>query len=141
MIRLRAAKIEDALSLRPPGTDEKMYEAWMQGHFAGGPAWTAECNGSLVGCSGITILWPGVAMGWAVFDPELLKQNLLSVVRIYKNFIPHLMKEEGLRRIQTHFYNTNALLRWARCLGFEAEGLMRGYAPDGTDCFMCAIVR
>jgi len=141
MIKLRPAKIEDALSLRPPGTDEKMYEGWMRGHFAGGPAWAAECDGGLVGCSGITILWPGVAMGWAVFDPGLLKCNLLTVVRIYRGFIPRLMTENGIRRLQTHVYNTPVLLRWARCLGFEKEGLMRGFAPDGGDCFMCSIVR
>lgn len=141
MIRLRPAKIEDALSLRPPGTDEAMYETWMKEHLSRGPAWAAECREGLIGCSGASVLWPGVATGWAVFNPALLKSNLLSIIRIYKGFIPRLMTEHGLRRLQTHIYNTPALLRWAKCLGFEKEGLMKSFAPDGGDCWMCGITR
>ena len=136
------ATFDQAMALRPEGLDEGQYRGWMTGHFQQGPVWAGVTEGgALVGCSGLSFLWPGVAMGWAIFDPPALRNYRLTVIRTYRAWIPELMRQHGIQRLHTHVYDDQVLIRWIEVLGFKREGLMRKYGPGGQDCWMCSIIR
>jgi RimJ/RimL family protein N-acetyltransferase len=56
--------------------------------------------------------------------------------------LTYLEEKFNLRRIQfTVRVDYNIGLRWAWALGFQQEGILRGYGPDGTDYAIFGRVR
>ena len=97
-------------------------------------------DGWCIGAYGLIVLWPGVARAWGMFSTQLLK-NHGSVLALH--IVKDLRRAEkvGVRRIEattaTNHMEARAFLRW---LGFQAEGLMRAYSPDGADAYLFAKV-
>lgn len=106
-----------------------------------GPARTAIINQQILACSGIEIIWPGVAELWALFSRES-DHYFMELGRICKNVVAGFMVEAKLHRIQCHvredFWRG---LRLAQFLKFTEEGIARKYTPDGRDCITFSIVR
>jgi RimJ/RimL family protein N-acetyltransferase len=63
----------------------------------------------------------------------------------YETIIEHLIKvasDLNLRRIQAHCdVNVPKAVKFLEQIGFQREGLMRGYGEDGSDHYLYAIVR
>jgi len=85
-------------------------------------------------------MWQGVGEGWLIMSKygyDIPK----TVARYADEFFDVIMTEANLQRVQA---SVNALdprsVRFARWLGFENEGLMRKYGPDGTDYYRMARV-
>ncbi len=102
-----------------------------------GPAFTAVADGRVVGVAGVAPQWRGRAVAWALLS-ECGPPVFLAVHRAALRFFAL----QGYRRIEAGVdVRFTAAQRWARLLGFEREGLMRGYGPDGHDAYLYARVR
>jgi hypothetical protein len=107
-----------------------------------GPIWTGvDEDGSILCITGFTILWPGVAEGWGFFSSQVFKRPR-EVLGLYRRWIRAVMDSWELHRLQilVHcaLYGGD---RWAQAMGFECEGRMRRWGPDGKDYFRYALVR
>lgn len=101
------------------------------------PSWTMrDDEGRIVFFGGLTLLWPGVAEAWSVMS-DLVEEYPLAVVRECRRRIDEAFETQGLRRVQAIIADDNQrALKMMRLAGFEVEGLLRAYAPDGKDCFI-----
>lgn len=101
-----------------------------------GLAWTAEHDGRILGIAGLLPQWENRAIAWALLADNLDNQ-FLRVHGAVKRFI----ESSGYRRIEaTVDVGFPEGEKWIRLLGFEYEGLMRGYRPDGADILLYARV-
>lgn len=82
-------------------------------------------------------MWEGVAEVWAIPSKHVHAYGL-RYVRHAKREIDRIIKENGFRRLQTVSRADGATDKWMRILGFECEGLLRGYAANGDDYRMWA---
>ena len=90
-------------------------------------------DGHLVLSAGVWQLWPGVGEAWLLPSARLLSRPR-GPVRIVRRFLDEIAKREGYTRVQatTHadFDRGERFLEW---LGFEREGVLRKFGPDGSD--------
>jgi RimJ/RimL family protein N-acetyltransferase len=106
-----------------------------------GLAKTAVIDGEIIGTGGIAIYWEGVAGCWLLLSKHAEKYPVKMVLAI-RNVLEQLSKENNIRRLDTEcrtdFPKAQKLVE---ALGFEYEGLKRGYLPDGTDALMYGKLR
>jgi len=95
----------------------------------------------VVACAGVTVFWEGAGQMWmraGVLSgcyPVALARHCRVLIRRFEDVL-------RLRRIQATVKADNEpALRFIRWLGFRAEGLLRGYGPEGADYIMFARVR
>jgi RimJ/RimL family protein N-acetyltransferase len=68
---------------------------------------------------------------------DLVEENPLAVVREIRRRVQEGFDRHGLRRIQAIIADDNPrAVKLMRQAGFEVEGLLRAYSPDGKDCFI-----
>ncbi len=99
-----------------------------------GQAFTAVKDGLVLGCAGIEVVWGNRGVAWSLLGP-ITPFELLGIHRHVMAFL-----ESGqLRRIEmTVDAGHIAGQRWASMLGFQFEGTLRAYTPDGRDCHLYA---
>lgn len=98
-------------------------------------------DGNLVACAGISEIWKGVGMAWAVFG-ELPQGSTRRVALLFYDYLVRLMEWHGLWRVQADVKaDFPAGHRFVRFLGFTHEGSMRAYGPDGADYERYSFVR
>jgi RimJ/RimL family protein N-acetyltransferase len=106
-----------------------------------GPCFTGQEDGKVLGSGGMVLMWPGVGEGWMVLSKEVETMKRYA----YETIIEHLIKvasDLNLRRIQAHCdSNVPNAVKFLEQIGFQREGLMRGYGEDGSDHYLYAIVR
>ena len=109
---------------------------------ASGPAWAGMTDaGHIVAIAGVFQMWPGVGEAWVV-GGDLLRKHRLFFHREVRRHLRQIWEDGEFRRIQ-------AIVRdgipqshpWVKRLGFIEEGVLRGYAPNGDDCTIYAMVR
>ena len=90
-------------------------------------------------CSGgIIPTWLGNAQGWVISSKRIFK-NKIKAARLIKERTDLLCANNKIWRLQTAVKaNFNTGIRFAEFLGFNKEGLMRGYGPDKTDYYLMA---
>lgn len=99
-----------------------------------GLAWTAESDGRILGIAGMLPQWENRAIAWALLADNLDNQ-FLKIHTAVKRFID----VSGFRRIEaTVDMGFPQGIRWMKMLGFEQEGIMRAYRPDGADMILFA---
>lgn len=107
----------------------------------GGIAKTGIVDGEIVGIGGVVIYWKGVAEGWIILSGKV-KEFKVETIMCIDRIMEQMILDNGLRRLQvtvrTDFPQAKKLVE---ALGFECEGLMKKYSPDGTDVWMYALVR
>ena len=90
-------------------------------------------DGHLVLSAGVWQLWPGVGEAWLLPSARLLARPR-GPVRTVRRFLDEIAEREGYTRVQatTHadFERGERFLKW---LGFEREGVLRKFGPDGSD--------
>lgn len=96
------------------------------------PAYTAFTeDGRIVGCAGVIVQRQGIADGWAVTSALITDYGIWST-RIVKSMLQEIMCSLNLRRVQISVDPQNvAAQRWAKALGFQYEGTMRGFGVNG----------
>lgn len=100
--------------------------------------WTGFVEGRVVGCAGLVPQWPGRAQAWLLVGPALPRRAWPAITAKVAAILD-AGHAAGFRRIEATVVDGFAPgHRWIRRLGFRAEGLMRGYGPDGRDHWLYA---
>jgi len=138
--RLRATHIE-TIDLQPAQAvlRDRLSEAAIQGLVRSRAIAIVDGADVLV-CAGLTQRWPGRAVGWALLSRRIRPNRFLAVHRLIAAALDRAaMRDPGRIEVQIDPGHA-AALRWARLLGFETEGRMRRYLPDGRDMILMARV-
>lgn len=102
-----------------------------------GYAQTGEVDGEVMAIIGVMPMWPGRAIAWAYIS-ENAGKHFPVIHRHVKKFLDNC----GIRRIEaTVDVGFPEGCRWMKMLGFEIEGHMKAYRPDGADVLLYARVR
>jgi hypothetical protein len=104
-----------------------------------GPAWSGfDVYGNLVGCGGVAVEHPGCSTAWTLFNPHLSGPRMFQLTRVAKRVLASC----PTRRVQAHADPSFAPAgRWLALLGFQYEGRLRCYSPDGRDMDLFALVK
>lgn len=89
----------------------------------------------IIGCAGVLPVRPGLAQAWAIFGdiPRRCWPAVVGRIRVALERA-HLA---GARRIEAQVRRGfGPGCRLARLVGFEVEGILRAWGPDGSDFFM-----
>jgi hypothetical protein len=114
-------------------SDPKVWEA----AASGGDCFTGRHDGRIIVCSGIVRHWQTRAEAWLLMGCPVSRTEMLWIHRRVSDFL----ENAGIVRIETTVkQNFDAGHRWAKMLGFKAEGRMSRFGPDGTDYQMYARV-
>lgn len=123
-----------ALELRP---EHKKYVVSVEDI---GMSFTGLLNNQPIAAGGICYLWEGVAEGWVLASRDIFKYPIFCAKTIKKR-TDLLATNNKLKRIQTAVKcDSETAIRFAEWLGFKREGLMKNYAPDGSDHYLYAKV-
>jgi ribosomal protein S18 acetylase RimI-like enzyme len=102
-----------------------------------GPCYSAVVDGVVIACAGLIPQWQGRAVAWALIS-NAAGPHFLGVHRAVRR----ALQVHDFRRVETGVVvDFEEGHRWAKMLGFEREGRMRAYTPDGRDCDLYARVR
>ena len=102
-----------------------------------GLAWSAEADDHIVAIAGLYPQWENRAIAWALIGEDAGK-HFIGITRGVKR----MLDVSGFRRIEaTIDVGFEAGVRWMWMLGFEFEGRMKAYRPDGADMLLYARVR
>lgn len=95
-------------------------------------------QGLIYGIAGSYRSWAGSAQAWAIFSPAVDKYPV-ALKKVCTSLINHAVKEQHLVRlsltVRSDYEKGN---NFAKCLGFELEGHMKKYLPDGRDAHLYA---
>jgi RimJ/RimL family protein N-acetyltransferase len=102
-----------------------------------GKAFTAiECD-RVLGCAGLIPYWEGRAEAWSLLANDI-KGNFVPIHMAALRFLDSC----GFRRVEAHVdADFGCAKRWMDMLGFQYEGPLKAYTPDGRDCLRYARVR
>lgn len=102
-----------------------------------GLAWSFEHDGVVFGIAVVVPIWENRAMALMLFSRDAGKW----FTRVHK-VVVRFLESCGIRRVEaTVDVDFPAGNRWIEMLGFEYEGLMKAYRPDGADMNLYARVR
>ncbi len=145
MITTREYRAEDAIGIlkgqpRQPGaTLDDMSEKLASANENNGPSVTFLADDKVIGSAGLTICWPGMAEAWCLFIHDIT--NYPMIARVAKRQLRTWADEYNLVRIQAPLREDfMAGITFAHWLGFECEGRMRKFHPDGCDALMHSII-
>lgn len=99
-------------------------------------AFTGFQDGAPVGCAGLVEMWPGRDAAWSLLS-DCGPRAFLNVHRTVQRFLD--ARATRRTEMSVDVGHTEGQ-RWAELLGFQKEGYMRSYTPDGRDAFLYARV-
>ena len=90
---------------------------------------------------GVHLLWKGVGECWIMLSNEG-KLKPLTVAKYTIKLFDDIMSKDSLVRMQASVSASDPkAISFAKWLGFEVEGLMKKYGPDGNDYYRLARIR
>lgn len=94
-----------------------------------GPTLTALADGHVIACAGIATPGFGIGTLWAVVSQDA-GPHFIRLDRAVRRFldIPKLRRIEASSEV-----NFDQGCRWLELLGFQSEGVMVKYGPNGED--------
>jgi len=102
-----------------------------------GHVFTFQEDDTILGVIGFEPMWSGRANTWALLS-KFCGKHFTSIHKICAMIIDDL----GYRRYEaTVDIDFKAGHRWVKILGFEPEGYMKAYRPDGEDMILYARVK
>ena len=105
-----------------------------------GLSFTLLRNNIPIVSGGIYPLWDGVGEGWVISSKRIFEIKV-KAAKLIRHRTDILCAANKIWRLQTTVKaNFKTGLRFAEFLGFNNEGLMRGYGPDKTDYYRMAKV-
>lgn len=125
-LQLQPAQADFAPSITPE---------YAQAMAAAGPSWTLlAASGAVLACGGLFVQWEGRASAWAFLSPSTPMRAATRAAR-------EMLDTCGIRRVECWVdVDFHAGQRWARLLGFNLEGRMAGFSPEGRDMDLYARV-
>lgn len=128
LLELQDAQLSLSGVISEPGYAQSIAKA--------GQAFTALDGQTVILCAGLIEAWQGRAIAWALVSKHA-GRHFFSIHRAVDGFL----KQTEYRRIEaTVQADFPQAWRWIQMLGFKHEGLMRCYAPDGSDHHLFARV-
>lgn len=104
--------------------------------LAAGPCYSGVVGDVVIASAGFYPQWDGRAIVWALVSGDAGRHFVSLHRAVLRSFELH-----PFRRIETCVLKGFAEgCRWAEMLGFQREGLMRAYGPDGSDFHLYARV-
>lgn len=104
---------------------------------SGGPCFTGVEDKEVIGCAGVIRQWDNRAIAWALLSAHCGK----NFPRIHKA-VSRFLDSTEFRRIEAFVdVDFEQGHRWVNMLGFEREGYMRAFNPDGRDAVLYARIR
>lgn len=92
---------------------------------------------TVIAIAGVALAWPEREVAWSLLS-NCGPRRFLTVHRAVKVFLDN----RRTRRIEMSVDADHvSARRWSRMLGFQKEGLMQAYTPDGRDAILYARVR
>lgn len=116
---------------------EQWAEAWKDHLWA----YTVTVDGIPVACAGVALQEWHKAEAWAIFSSDF-KAHKLFIYRFIKAGITESFREHKLVRLQSTIdpqFPEN--IKWIETLGFEYEGRLRNYGPQGQDYLMYSRIK
>ena len=102
-----------------------------------GLVWTAEHDGAIMGIAGVEPQWENRATAFA-----LLSDDSGTHFPAIHSAVVEFLDNAPYRRIEaTVDVGFKQGHRWIKMLGFELEGYMRAYRPDGADMLLYARIK
>lgn len=104
-----------------------------------GKSYTMWDDDKIIGCAGVMPKWRDSAVAWATLSQDAYKHltRITRLVRAYLDIVQrHYARIETV--VRTDFPQGH---RWVIMLGFEREGTMKNYSPQGIDFDMYARTR
>lgn len=121
-------------------TDEEMREHALS-QAKCGIAISVLQHGETLGIFGATKIWNGLEEAWFLVD-EVTRRYGMAMTKVAKKFIFLKFQEDSLNRLQITVRSDDIrAYRWAKCLGFQTDGVMKQFGPDGSDFYMMAITK
>lgn len=116
-------------------------DQWEQRRAAAAASWSAMLDGRCIGLGFVWVRWPGRAEAGLLLGAGVVGSLMVPVHRKTTAVLAETARLHSLRRIETTVrQGFEAGHRWANMLGFTAEGILRRYAPDGSDYVMYALL-
>ncbi len=138
VIDFQAEHLEN-LVLQPAQSDMARYMSHSYGTALAqsGNAFTAIKSGRVLGCAGVEVIWSNRGVAWSLLG-KITAPEMLGVHRRVLDFL----NKQSLQRIEmTVDAAHTAGHRWARMLGFQHEGRLRAYTPEGRTCDLYARIK
>lgn len=102
-----------------------------------GPAYSLVDGDAVFATAGLIKQWDHRAIAWALISEEAGPHFFMIHKAVRRALTFH-----NYRRVETSVScDFEQGHRWARMLGFEREGRMRAFTPDGRDCDLYARVQ
>ena len=138
---IRAMTVQDAQLGDQAILSMMSNEDWQQAQDIG-IARTGVKGSIIIGSAGLMNVWEGRAIAWALLSKRVHRYDMIFIHRWVKCFLDRCERRWNLRRIETPIRcDFPQGVRWAEMLGFQCEGTMRRYDPQGMDTFLYARVR
>lgn len=102
---------------------------------------TTIFEGEIVAVGGLLVHWEGVGELWLLLTDHCRKDGIYGVMALTAiwNTIKRLIKDNNIRRAQcTVRVDFPEAIKMVEAFGFEREGLMKEYTPDGCDVYRYA---
>jgi len=107
----------------------------------GNTAITVIQYGKTLGIFGSAKVWSGLEEAWFLVD-EVTRQYGIAMTKVAKKFISLKFQEDKLNRLQiTVRCDDTRAYKWAKCLGFQTDGVMKQFGPDGSNYYMMAVTK
>ena len=101
-----------------------------------GNAFTAILHGTPVACFGSVRIWNGVEEMWLLME-ERGREAAVSLTKAAIAYRDFRVISGNLHRLQiTVRCEDIRAVRWARAIGFNIDGMMMRYGPDGSDYYL-----
>lgn len=102
-----------------------------------GLAWVGEEGDIILVIAGLAPQWTGRALAWALVSQEA-GTHFCKIHRAVKDFLDNTSYKRVEANVDVGF---SAGHKWIKMLGFEPEGYMRCYRPDGADMVLYARIK
>tara|TARA_B100000749_G_C18302663_1_gene413279 strand:- start:368 stop:811 length:444 start_codon:yes stop_codon:yes gene_type:complete len=115
-----------------------MKQDWSQYWSIGGLGFSGVNCSRILFCGGCFPVWSGRATAWFILDQNFDRFDLLWMVKRVRSFLENSMPDTVRRIDATAREDFPPASRMLEMLGFESEGLMKKYGPDGASHYIYA---
>ena len=104
---------------------------------AAGPCYSVVDAGDVLLCAGLVKQWSNRAVAWSLISEHAGRQ----FVRIHKS-VRRFLDSADFNRVEAYVdADFQQGHRWIEMLGFQREGYMRQFTPDGKDSILYSRVK
>lgn len=131
---LKSLLLQPAQAIVRPYFDKQGYAEALQ---KDGCSFTAMDGDRVLAIAGVVPLWEGRAEAWALLSANI-RRDFLAIHHAVERWLQVCPFRRVEAAVDAEFPEA---VRWVERLGFEREGPLRAFTPDGRDCIRFARVK